>query len=174
MPEHEPQVGSGAILWSTPSDSFPPLTFHDILFIRVAEKYTRGSGLDTEGEDLLLYRRPQLVEEWEALQNYVVNTHAHLWIMGPPGTGKSCAAFAFACSLDRSGGWNVLWIHCPKGLGVMLLCVWFSTETNKKTSSVKAAELHPVLRSLSKNSVVFLDGYASNSMKDADAVLETK
>ncbi|KAE8989024.1 hypothetical protein PF010_g21837 [Phytophthora fragariae] len=172
LPAYKRQIPPVAISWTATAGAFPSLTFNDSHFIRIPERYVRGSGVGAKGKDLLLYRRPQLIEEFGALQRYVIDAPSLLWIMGPPGTGKSCAAFAFACSLDRSEGLDVLWIHFPKVPGVLLQCIRFSRLGDKHTSSVEADELHAVLLSLKKTAIVFLDGYMANRTKDADAVLE--
>ncbi|EGZ07419.1 hypothetical protein PHYSODRAFT_306600 [Phytophthora sojae] len=69
-----------------------------------------GTGIGEDKKQLVLYRRQELVNEWNEIERCCIRTYSHLWIHGPPGTGKSCAALAYACSLDRSE-WDVLWIH---------------------------------------------------------------
>ncbi|KAL3668826.1 hypothetical protein V7S43_006119 [Phytophthora oleae] len=71
--------------------------------IHIPEEYAQGSGLRVGKGGLHLYLRSELKDEWTALNANVVKTYAVLWIVGPSGTGKSCAAFAFACSLKRDG-----------------------------------------------------------------------
>ncbi|KAG3248216.1 hypothetical protein PI124_g7107 [Phytophthora idaei] len=79
-----------------------PLHFLDKALIHLPEKYVRDSGLSVvEGKDLVLYRRPELVEEWNALLQRVIDTHALLWIVGPLGAGKLlwCLAFVFVVAV---------------------------------------------------------------------------
>ncbi|TMW64761.1 hypothetical protein Poli38472_011641 [Pythium oligandrum] len=62
---------------------------------------------------LMLYCRPAFHRQFEFLRDEVLN-EGHLgWILGPPGTGKSTTAMAFASTLDRSE-WIVTWIHVGK------------------------------------------------------------
>ncbi|KAK1930889.1 hypothetical protein P3T76_013478 [Phytophthora citrophthora] len=96
-------------MWERVPRDFPALVIGNNPLVRIPAAYTRDSGLTAnEDKDLLLYRRSQLIEEWQSIKAYVCKTFAELWIVGPPGTGKSCAAFAFACSLDRTD-WDILW-----------------------------------------------------------------
>ncbi|KAF4037477.1 hypothetical protein GN244_ATG10211 [Phytophthora infestans] len=139
----------------------PCLVFHfDVQksFIHIPKAFVEGSGLEAEGEGLPLYLRQSLQEEWQALCNSVVEKYATLWVVGPPGTGKSCAAFAFACSTTRDDGWDVLWIHCSGEAG-NLLCVLFRGEFDKQTCTIDRNEIQFLLSMLSEKAVVFLDGY---------------
>ncbi|KAG7390292.1 hypothetical protein PHYPSEUDO_008430 [Phytophthora pseudosyringae] len=107
----------------------------------------------------------------------VVRSYARLWIVGPPGMGKSCAAFAFACSLKRVGAdlysgrreekWDVLWIHCSKIEDSALLCILFSGEKEKRTCTISRAQVDAVLESLGDYTVVFLDGYVKERHQHA-------
>lgn len=51
-----------------------------------------------------------LLQQWNEMQRCSIQTYVLLWIVGPTGAGKSCAALTFAMALDRSQ-WDVLWVH---------------------------------------------------------------
>ena len=59
--------------------------------------------------DLVLYRRPAFDAEIKFLRQEVMAEGYLGWILGPPGTGKSVAGFAFAASVDRAE-WTVIWV----------------------------------------------------------------
>jgi hypothetical protein len=96
-------------------ESCPILSFpKDDVLVKIPWSYIKDSGLiRKEKAVLVLYRRPAFEEQWHEMTTYVIKHNVVLWLLGPPGTGKSCAAFAFACSLDRSE-WNIVWIHYSK------------------------------------------------------------
>uniref|UniRef100_K3X0K0 ATPase AAA-type core domain-containing protein n=1 Tax=Globisporangium ultimum (strain ATCC 200006 / CBS 805.95 / DAOM BR144) TaxID=431595 RepID=K3X0K0_GLOUD len=50
-----------------------------------------------------------MIQQWAEMQA-CVNTNSLLRIVGARGSGKSCTAFAFACTLARAK-WDVLWMH---------------------------------------------------------------
>ncbi|GMF45413.1 unnamed protein product [Phytophthora fragariaefolia] len=148
--------------WSKAEGPCPALEIEDDPFVRIPVSYVRDSGLDVTDTDLLLYRRPQLVAEWQSLKTHVCNTYAELWILGPPGTGKSCAAFAFACSLDRTD-WDVVWIHFSKrGIGA-LRCIHFHRNDEKWTCNIEQTIVRRVLNSLPEQTIVFVDGYTAET-----------
>ena len=59
--------------------------------------------------DLVLYRRPAFDAEINFCQQEIMAEGYLGWILGPPGTGKSVAGFAFAASVDRAE-WTVIWL----------------------------------------------------------------
>ncbi|KAH9183716.1 hypothetical protein AeNC1_014309 [Aphanomyces euteiches] len=63
--------------------------------------------------DILLYRRAQVNELWQFLNDRVIAEKKLGYIVGPPGTGKSMATLSFVASLDRTQ-WRVIWIHLAK------------------------------------------------------------
>ncbi|KAE8908177.1 hypothetical protein PF005_g13297 [Phytophthora fragariae] len=157
----------GPCAWKLANAKCPLLAFDPKSpIIRIPKAYAEGSGLYVGGDGVVLYLRKEVRAEWTALWKSVVQSYATLWIVGPPGTGKSCAAFAFACSLRRVGGgekWKVMWIHCSKHSG-LLSCILFSGDDEKRTCRIKPSLLGAVLKSLDDYTVVFIDGY----VKDRD------
>lgn len=156
------QVRTPTWPWTLATKPCPVLNFLDNdSVIHIPEEYAQGSGLVVDKDGLYLYLRPELKKQWAALHDNVVKTYAAQWIVGPPGTGKSCAAFAFACSLKRDGDWDILWIHCSKDvvLGNSLFCILFRGDSDKRTCVVGRSQLSSLLLSLQKNAVLFLDGY---------------
>ncbi|KAK1942082.1 hypothetical protein P3T76_006404 [Phytophthora citrophthora] len=124
--------------WTLANAKFSPLSTNSSSpVLHIPKAYAKGSGLRVGKDELLLYRRKEVIDEWEALDAAVVETYAQLWIVGPPRTGKSCAAFAFACSLkrvdDKLGETkDVLWISCSKGSDPELKCILFVGRTRSK------------------------------------------
>ena len=56
-----------------------------------------------------MFLRPEAVAEWEQLNNFNKVLH----VEGPPGTGKSTIAWAWACFKARDT--NVVWVHRTAG-----------------------------------------------------------
>ncbi|KAL3659188.1 hypothetical protein V7S43_015766 [Phytophthora oleae] len=150
--------------WKFADKPCPVLNFQESNYpiIRIPKEYAEGSGLRFHEDGLRLYLRSEVKEEWAALNDNVVKTYAVQWIVGPPGTGKSCAAFAFACSLERGRNWDVLWIHCPPFIGKMLSCILFRGDSEKRTCVIGHSQVNFVLQSLRENAVVFVDGYTKD------------
>nr|AHF51836.1 crinkler [Lagenidium giganteum] len=91
---------------------------------------------------LMLYCRPTFHSQFEFLRERVLN-EGHLgWILGPPGTGKSTTAMAFASTLDRSE-WIVTWIHVGKNM--KWRCVRLIGD-ERKTRAIDIADVDEVLR----------------------------
>ncbi|KAG1686497.1 hypothetical protein DVH05_006511 [Phytophthora capsici] len=151
--------------WTSIATPFPPLAIDSTNpVLHIPEAYTVGSGLHNKKGGLLLYLRKEVMDGWKALSTFVVETYAELWIVGPPGTGKSCTAFAFACSLNRVDGtlgksWDVLWMSWSKGPDSELKCILFRGQDEKRTCSVLPSDLPSFLQTLQEETFVFLDGY---------------
>ncbi|KAG7378043.1 hypothetical protein PHYPSEUDO_010604 [Phytophthora pseudosyringae] len=157
--------------WQLADDECPVLTFdQEDPIVRIPKAYAQGSGLYVRSDGLLLFQRQEVQKEWQALWKSVVQSYAALWVVGPPGTGKSCAAFAFACSLKRGGAelnggqreekWEVLWIHCSEEeMGDPLYCILFSGDDEKRTCTISRSQVDAVLELVNDYTVVFLDGY---------------
>ncbi|KAG1697250.1 hypothetical protein DVH05_016538 [Phytophthora capsici] len=161
--------------WDPAPGQFPPLEFEDKgHVISIPAAYAENSGIPAKNDGLMLYLRNGVHEEWNALLTSVVDTYAQLWIVGPPGTGKSLAAFAFACKLKRvdgdlGGDWDVVWISCPKGYGSQLRCILFRGENKKLTCSILAKDLKKLLKTLPDHTILFLDGFATGPDNDKTA-----
>ncbi|KUF88009.1 Deoxyribose-phosphate aldolase [Phytophthora nicotianae] len=136
-----------------------------------------GTGIGRSGGPLMLYRRPSLVKQWNEMDRCSIQTYALLWIVGPPGTGKSCTALAFACALDRAY-WDVLWIHysrryeyfnCVRLHGNMKAVCVIKEETIDR-------DLPAILNGTSqeRQTIVFLDGYVKSSKAGEAARLKCK
>ena len=76
------------------------------------EQYLVDSGIQSE-KKILLYCRPTFHELFMFFRERVIDNQVHGWILGPPGTGKSTAALAFASTLDRKD-WVITWIHLSR------------------------------------------------------------
>jgi hypothetical protein len=61
--------------------------------------YLAKTGLPDQ--KLILYCRPTFHEQFKFLRERVIDDGVLGWILGPPGTGKSTTALAFASTLDR-------------------------------------------------------------------------
>eukprot|EP00750_Incisomonas_marina_P022432 INCI4969.3.p1 GENE.INCI4969.3~~INCI4969.3.p1 ORF type:complete len:755 (-),score=101.31 INCI4969.3:75-2174(-) len=58
-----------------------------------------------------IFVRPQVAGQWRRLQGLLVDeNHSTLKVEGPPGTGKSTVAWAWACYMARQQ--SVVWVHC--------------------------------------------------------------
>ena len=81
------------------------------------------------------------------------------WILGPPGTGKSVGAFAFAASVDRVE-WTIMWVQFSRD-GIPSISIF---EGDYKYTAPCSLEMLLGLISLRaqtgvKNSLLILDGY---------------
>ncbi|EGZ07416.1 hypothetical protein PHYSODRAFT_306597 [Phytophthora sojae] len=125
-----------------------------------------GAGIGEDKKAMVLYRRQELVNEWNEIERCCIRTYSHLWIHGPPGTGKSCAALAYACSLDPSE-WDVLWIHSSRKFGGSTACGCKSYLPQMLDAASIARGSRPAVDKTNfeeeiGGTIVFLDGYVSN------------
>ncbi|EGZ27628.1 hypothetical protein PHYSODRAFT_293418 [Phytophthora sojae] len=108
---------------------------------------------------LMLYCRPTFHSQFEFLRERVLN-EGHLgWILGPPGTGKSTTAMAFASTVNRSE-WIVTWIHVGKNM--TWRCVRLIGD-ERKTRAIDIADMDEVLRidDDTMHHLVLLDGWTA-------------
>jgi DNA polymerase III delta prime subunit len=130
--------------------------------------YLADSGLPAS-QKLVLYCRPTFHQQFNFLQESVLENARLGWIMGPPGTGKSTTALAFASTLD-SNQWIVTWIHLSRM--DFPVCVRYE-RGGKKTRSIwdrSLDELDDVLDEVEghRRHIIFIDGYALNGDKHID------
>jgi hypothetical protein len=93
--------------WSkTVLPAFPPFEQN---FVRIEESFHKSCRLTGQVGDLVLYRRPAFDAEIRFCRQQIMAEGFLGWILGPPGTGKSVAGFAFAASVDRAE-WTVIWL----------------------------------------------------------------
>jgi hypothetical protein len=145
-------------------------------WIVVPNRFLDGSGVypPTLHEDLVLYQRRVFQDQWTMMQTCAMDAGAALYVVGAPGTGKSSAAFAFACSQVDRTLWIVVWIHYDSP--VERFCIIKFDGDKKATAEVKDAEditamLH-ALETPRRGIVVFFDGYVHS--KDASRNAHTK
>ncbi|EEY62744.1 crinkler (CRN) family protein, putative [Phytophthora infestans T30-4] len=107
---------------------------------------------------MMLYCRPTFHRQFEFLRDQV-SSEGHLgWILGPPGTGKSTTAMAFASTVDRSE-WIVTWIHVAKDMD--LNCVRLAGE-ERKTRTIEIADVDEVLLvDDTKKHLLLVDGWTA-------------
>ncbi len=86
--------------------AFPP--FENNL-VRIEESFHKSCRLTDQVGDLVLYRRPAFDAEISFCRQEIMAEGYLGWILGPPGSGKSVAGFAFAASVDRAGC-TVIWL----------------------------------------------------------------
>ena len=120
-------------------------------------------------EKLVLYRRPAFYEQFKFLRERVIDESVLGWIFGPPGTGKSATALAFASTLDRNE-WVVTWVHLEEN--DYPSCVRWEGGFMKSCEIYKSNvyELDEILEEVDclKQHIVFLDGYTENGIKHID------
>jgi DNA polymerase III delta prime subunit len=128
--------------------------------------YLAKTGLPTQ--KLVLYCRPTFHEQFNFLRERVIDKSVLGWILGPPGTGKSTTALAFASTLDKKD-WVVTWIHLGDYYPV---CVRLEGDSKKsrKIYDSNIEELFDILEEVdeSKQHIVFIDGYTLNGDKHID------
>ncbi|EGZ13144.1 hypothetical protein PHYSODRAFT_302865 [Phytophthora sojae] len=135
---------------------------------------TRGSGLELRDceEPLTLFCRPQFLEQWKEMYRNSVRTYALLWIVGPPGAGKSCTTLAFAYALEPFR-WDVIWLHLSYKDKVVNF-VWLRGN-EKVMCTLEMSTLESQLSwllsktSTEKTTILFLDGYDFNMKEEREA-----
>ena len=92
------------------------------------------SGLDKCRDDLIMFVRPKVVEMWAKLQTLRAGTE-NLHVRGPPGTGKSTVAWAWACFTAQTH--NVLWVHINKSAGYITICHFYNKYMYVEQAGIK-------------------------------------
>ena len=137
-------------------------------FICIPQIFTAhlGRPFDT---DLLLFKRQHLSAEMNFLTERVVHAGKVGWVVGPPGTGKSVAAFASARQMAELG-WRSTWLNFRGRLntsGVQFYgSEWFSGTVKNVPAFIKSFD------SSTGDHIVFLDGYKSNDSFAHEALKE--
>jgi hypothetical protein len=108
--------------------------------------------------DLILYKRPTFSLQLDFLDKSLITDNKRCWVVGPPGTGKSAAAFVF-CRKKASQGWFVTWIKFVAGEPYQ--CVRFCGETVCDSSLTEEVPCSEILLTMhdSVNHLLVLDGY---------------
>ncbi|KAK8949860.1 hypothetical protein KSP40_PGU010602 [Platanthera guangdongensis] len=89
-------------MWIKSTGSYPALSLNKLSqFFEIPAKYLEFAKLLNCESDLVLYCRQNFLEQFEFIDKEVINKSRIGWILGPPGTGKSSAAFAFITTLDK-------------------------------------------------------------------------
>ncbi|OQR92669.1 crinkler (CRN) family protein, partial [Thraustotheca clavata] len=86
---------------------------------------------------LTLYCRPAFHKQFEFLYDAVLNKGQIGYILGPPGTGKSTTAMAFALTVDRSE-WLIIWLHVEKDEHPRCVCL---IDNEKKSRVVQMKKI---------------------------------
>ena len=139
------------------------------IFFELDSAYLADSGLPAS-QNLVLYCRPKFHQQFKFLQEAVIDNARFGWILGPPGTGKSTTALAFASTLN-SYEWVVTWIHLSRD--DFPVCVRYE-KGEKKSRVVDISrnwdELDEILYNVddSAQHIVFVDGYALNGLRHID------
>jgi DNA polymerase III delta prime subunit len=132
--------------------------------------YLADSGLPAS-QKLVLYCRPTFHQQFNFLQESVLENARLGWIMGPPGTGKSTTALAFASTLD-SNKWIVTWIHLSRM--DFPVCVRYERGTKKSRKIDLKDPMLPDLDDVlfdvgdSTQHIVFVDGYTLTGNRHID------
>ena len=110
--------------------------------------------------DLILYLRKSLLDQIKFLDVKVMAEGRIGSVLGPPGSGKSVTAFAFACQ-KAAEGWSVTWVgnlseDCPYFIRFHS-GAWFHGITDRLSIT---DEVREICESLSDHDhLVLLDGY---------------
>jgi hypothetical protein len=114
--------------------------------------------------DQILFKRQSFLNQMKFLEERVITAEKRGWILGPPGTGKSVAAFAFARQLATKEGWVSSWVKFDTV--IPLYCIRFVGDT---WSSCKITDYSDVTElfdtgdtgDTARKHAVFVDGYRS-------------
>jgi hypothetical protein len=129
--------------------------------------YLAHTGLSTQ--KLVLYCRPTFHDQFKFLRERVINHGVLGWILGPPGTGKSTTALAFASTLNRKE-WAVTWIHLDRSKYPVCVRLEGDSKKSREIHDSNIRELFEILDEVdtSKQHIVFIDGYTLNGDKHID------
>ncbi|RMX66106.1 hypothetical protein DD238_001152 [Peronospora effusa] len=122
---------------------------------------------------LMLYCRPNFHKQIEFLRERVLKDGHLGWVLGPPGTGKSATAMAFALTVDRSE-WEVIWIHVAMEDDWQCVRLIGDERTSRIVTDV--TELKEVLNDNDdfKHRIVLIDGWtAADDFKKLSKVCKT-
>ena len=134
--------------------AFPPFKSHSVT---IEEPYHKDCELTASSGDLVLYRRPAFDDEFRFFEEDVIMKGKLGWILGPPGTGKSVAGFAFAASMDRAE-WSFIWIKLSQYFRPT--CAIFEGNA-RYTATVRLEEVVDLLRRMSspQKMLLVVDGF---------------
>ena len=135
---------------------------HSPLF-QLDSNYLANTGLPDK-QKVVLYCRPTFHEQFKFLRKRVIDEKVFGWILGPPGTGKSITALAFASTLDRNE-WVVTWIHLQRFENP--ICVRLENDSKKicRLRLLDILSLDSILEDKDKSTkkhIVFVDGFVLN------------
>ena len=120
----------------------------------VTARLRTHSGLDSSRDDLIMFVRPKVVEMWKQLENLrKPGGTQNLHVSGPPGTGKSTVAWAWACFTAKTH--NVLWVHLNKSAGRITICHFFNKRMHVEQAGTN--EFHDHIKDLAADFLV-VDG----------------
>jgi hypothetical protein len=123
-------------------------------------------------EPIILYRRKEVTDLFNFLRRNVLDQGFFGWICGPPGSGKSVASLAFACSMDRDE-WTITWISLNRSRINRI------THLDKEgirsfsfiDSDLDILDSYLKEKCYSEKHIVFLDGYVQNFGRNDDIKL---
>lgn len=109
----------------------------------------------------MLYCRKRFHEQFQFLTDRVIKNERFGWILGPPGTGKSCATYVFCISELNPEEWVVTWIHISRLRNPE--CIRIDGNERKMTRLINNSLLD-LIESYSgpKKHFVVLGGYAAS------------
>ena len=136
--------------------AFAPFKSHSVT---IEEPYHKDCELTASSGDLVLYRRPAFDDEFRFFEEDVIMKGKLGWILGPPGTGKSVAGFAFAASMDRAE-WSFIWIKLSRNFRPT--CAIFEGNA-RYTATVNLEEVVDLLKRMGspKKMLLIVDGFVS-------------
>ncbi|KAG7377564.1 hypothetical protein PHYPSEUDO_011484 [Phytophthora pseudosyringae] len=166
VPKHAGDEKKTALIWR--SKLFVPRTYHSSLSYFMLEQ-TDMDGLGLTQDQLMLTCRPAFHSQFDFLTKQVLDEGHVGYILGPPGTGKSTTAAAFALTVDIKM-WIVTWIHVTVHQGWW--CVRLVGD-ERQCVSITVADLDEVLQLKEDrhNHLVFVDGW---TLDDSYTQLTTK
>ena len=97
------------VTWSPLHHQAPCDGADDVTHVDVCNLKAGGWPVDKQR----IFVRPQVACQWRRLQGLLEDKdHSTLKVEGPPGTGKSTVAWAWACYMARQQ--SVVWVHCDR------------------------------------------------------------
>jgi DNA replication protein DnaC len=120
-------------------------------FFELDSDYLADSGLPSD--KLILYCRSTFHDQFTFLRERVINNSRFGWILGPPGTGKSTTALAFASTLIGDE-LVVTWIHLSRTYSPV--CVRFEGDSKKTRKFKDTEELEDILSEVSSKKKYYI------------------
>ena len=135
------------------------------LFLEIESRYMEGAGIFVRPGINYIFVRKEVVSLFASLET-VLDQGRICNVIGPPGTGKSLAAYSFACMiLDR--GFIITWIHLYNRQEHKYVRFADGQKTQGVLDGIEEFESFLAASTIGQNHLLILDGVTTDH-RDAD------